>query len=126
MPEKHRKVILDCQRKLKLYMAHRVRVVNQRKHIDQLLEDMVSQKRYDHAHFVIDFKMKFEPVYHMEMTVQHYGKRGKFTAVVNLNILWVITGFILQVSPGMAVWFTVLPITKSLLRLNDNVQKIWT
>jgi hypothetical protein len=92
MPQQHHNVIQDCRRKLILYMAHRVRVVNQRKHIDKLLEDMVSQKRYDRAHFFIDFKMKFEPVYHMEMTVQHYGKPGSPHVYTEWNVSWVLTG----------------------------------
>ena len=91
-------ILEDCRHKLKLFMAHRVRVVNQRLHIDMIMATMLRREMWLHAHFVLDFKMKFEPVYHLEMTVQHYGKRGEDIMMSfeyrHFNVMY------LQVSPG--------------------------
>ena len=69
---KHSTVVDDCAEKLKLYMGHRRRVVNQRKRIAQVMQEMDEQTAY----IVIDYKMKFNAMYYREKTVEHFGKRG--------------------------------------------------
>ena len=76
VPAQHHSVLDDCSHKFHLYMAHRIRVANQRSAISELLHRMHIDQRNDHAHVHMDYKMKFEPVYHNEQTLQHYGKRG--------------------------------------------------
>jgi hypothetical protein len=75
--EKHHDVLDDCSHKFMLYMAHRMRVANQRSSIAERLQQVRDDQQYDHAHVHMDYKMKFEPVYHNEQTLQHYGKRGQ-------------------------------------------------
>jgi hypothetical protein len=73
----HHAVLDDCSHKFHLYMAHRMRVANQRSAIAELLRKMHLEQQDDHAHVHMDYKMKFEPMYHAEKTLQHYGKRGQ-------------------------------------------------
>jgi hypothetical protein len=55
-------------------------VVNQQKAIQDTLDGMrircVQDGDSDEALILIDFKMKLEPQYFRERTVDHYGKRG--------------------------------------------------
>lgn len=66
--------------KARLFLGHRLRVVNQQKAIAQLIEDMqkrcLESKWSDECVITLDFKMKLEPMYFREKTVDHYGKRG--------------------------------------------------
>lgn len=70
----------DCVMKTQLFMGHRLRVLNQQKAIQEMHTNMSNdclQNGESHECVVlIDYKMKFEPVYHREKTVDHYGKRG--------------------------------------------------
>ena len=65
-------MISDCTLKVKLYMVHCVRICNQRNRIHLLMKTMEPHQ----ALILIDFKMKFEPIYFREKTNQFYGKKG--------------------------------------------------
>jgi hypothetical protein len=69
---KHDVLLLDCRHNMKLYCAHRIRVLRQRKAIDNILETMPENQ----AHVVLDFKMKFEAMYYHEKTLDFYEKKG--------------------------------------------------
>lgn len=73
-------MIDDYSEKARLYFGHRLRVTNQQSAIQQLLDGMsarcVEHSGYDEALVTLDFKMKLEPLYFREKTVDHYGKRG--------------------------------------------------
>jgi len=73
-------VIGDCIIKARLFMGHQLRVVNQQLAIEDINENMKHEceenGKLDKAVLVIDFKMKLEPVYFREKTLEHYGKRG--------------------------------------------------
>jgi hypothetical protein len=73
-------VLSDCSNKAKLYLAHRVRVINQQMAIAQVVQDIRADCAVSgccsKALVVVDFKMKQEPMYFREKTVEHYGKRG--------------------------------------------------
>lgn len=69
----------NCLLKAKLFMGHRVRVVNQQRAIKALYEMKIHciEKGFSEiALIIIDFKMKLDPIYWREKTVDHYGKRG--------------------------------------------------
>jgi len=70
----------NCLLKAKLFMGHRVRVVNQQRAIKALYEEMkihcIEKGFSEIALIIIDFKMKLDPIYWREKTVDHYGKRG--------------------------------------------------
>lgn len=73
--------IEDAAVRMECYMAHRVRVVNQQKKIDdmhqQLRQACQDSKKDGTTMFVhIDWKMKYEPKSSAEPTLAHYGKRG--------------------------------------------------
>ena len=68
----HHQLLNDCCEKIKLYQGHRVRVANQRRAIDNLLNGL----RDNQAYLVMDFKMKFEAIYYREKTTDFYGKKG--------------------------------------------------
>jgi hypothetical protein len=65
-------LLKDVKEKFKLYLGHKVRTLNQRKRIEEIMQSMSD----DEAMIVIDYKMKFNPLYWRETTLQHYGKRG--------------------------------------------------
>jgi hypothetical protein len=73
-------VLSDCSEKAKLFLAHRLRVVNQQVAIAQVIQELrtecLSSNCCSRALVVMDFKMKQEPMYFREKTVEHYGKRG--------------------------------------------------
>jgi hypothetical protein len=73
-------VLNDCEKKMLLYMAHRVRVLNQQRKIEALHEEMkldcISKKKTEKALLIIDFKMKYESKYYRGKTTEHFGKRG--------------------------------------------------
>lgn len=68
----HHDILSDSEQKAKLLMGHLLRVHNQRKRIQQLHDHLQTHD----AMLVMDYKMKYEPVYFREKTVEHYGKRG--------------------------------------------------
>jgi hypothetical protein len=71
--------VSDCQEKAVLFMAHRMRVVNQQVSIQKVLNIMkMNCVNYGTKQCVvtIDYKMKLDPIYYREKTVDHYGKRG--------------------------------------------------
>lgn len=74
------RVVDDCALKVKLFLGHRVRVINQqlaiRKQIEEMKQRCLENCGSDEAVLTIDFKMKLEPLYFREKTVEHYGKRG--------------------------------------------------
>ncbi|KAI9914131.1 hypothetical protein PsorP6_005967 [Peronosclerospora sorghi] len=69
----------DCFLKAKLFIDHKIRLVNQQIAISKILDDMRSRctesKGSDEALVVMDLKMKLEPLYFREKTVEHYGKK---------------------------------------------------
>jgi hypothetical protein len=74
--------IKDSHEKMMLYQAHVVRVANQSAKLDeydQRLKDLCCKEKNTeptHLFLVIDFKMKWEPMYQREKTTQNFGKRG--------------------------------------------------
>jgi hypothetical protein len=64
-------LLLDCRHTMKLYCAHHIRVLRQRKAIDNTLVTMPENQ----AHVFLDFKMKFEAMYYCEKTLEFYGKK---------------------------------------------------
>ena len=62
----------DCAEKIKLFIAHLMRVQNQRQQINGLYDDMEPGE----CLILIDYKMKFEHVYFREKTVEYFGKKG--------------------------------------------------
>ena len=62
----------DCMLKVKLFIAHCVRSHIQNKRCDQLKNELTQEQ----ALIIIDYKMKFEPMYFREKSSQFYGKKG--------------------------------------------------
>lgn len=73
-------VVDACSEKAQLYFGHRLRVINQQLAIKRLLDEMrvscIENRAADEALVTLDFKMKLEPMYYREKTVDHYDKRG--------------------------------------------------
>ena len=74
-------VIKECQRKFRLYMAHKARCTNQNHAIEEIHLKMkktcIDSNGKDIVALMIgDYKMKFEPMSQRETTLDHYGKRG--------------------------------------------------
>ena len=74
-------VIKECQRKFRLYMAHKARCTNQNHAIEEIHQNMKkmcidSNGKQIVALMIGDYKMKFEPMSQRETTLDHYGKRG--------------------------------------------------
>src|SRR5688572_17371547 len=73
-------VLSDCRHKSKLVLGHQLRVVNQQMAISQMQANMYSKclenKGLNCAINQMDFKMKQEPMWFYEKTVDHYGKHG--------------------------------------------------
>ena len=69
-----------CNTKMLLFLGHRLRVMNQQVAIKNMFLGMEHRceqnKTSDECVIVVDYKMKFEPCYYREKTVDHYGKRG--------------------------------------------------
>lgn len=79
-PPETLKITDDCSEKARLFFGHRLRVINQQiavqKLVDAMEERCVSTGISGEAIVTLDFKMKLEPLYYREKTVDHYGKRG--------------------------------------------------
>lgn len=74
------KAVDGFTQKCTLFMGHRLRVINQHIAI-QTMQDEMRLRRSTHkdpveAHCLLDYKMKTEPTYFREKTVDHYWKRG--------------------------------------------------
>lgn len=73
-------VVQECSLKAKLFLGHKLRVINQQMKLQQMKDDMqascIAHEGSAEAIVLLDFKMKFEPIYFREKTVDHYGKRG--------------------------------------------------
>ncbi|GMF23159.1 unnamed protein product [Phytophthora lilii] len=72
-------VVSDCHKKLGLFLGYRLRVSNQQRALREPFEEMNNRcvgNTATEALVVIDYKMKAEPIYYREETVDHYGKRG--------------------------------------------------
>lgn len=54
------------------YMRHLMRVKNQSDYLTARLANIAE----DEAIVILDFKMKFEPIFYQQRTLQHFGKRG--------------------------------------------------
>ena len=74
------KAVKGCTEKVTLFMGHRIRVTNQQIEIQKILDSMkdrcLSGEKSNECLITIDYKMKLEPIYYREKTVDHYGKRG--------------------------------------------------
>ena len=61
-------------------MGHRISVSNQKINIQEIFNKMKktceSTGSCQEAVVVIDYKMKMQPIYYRETTLEHYGKRG--------------------------------------------------
>lgn len=72
-------VVEDGIQKIELFDGHRLRVTNQQRALDAILNRMSERAAHleglDEALVVIDFKLKAEPIYFREKTLEHYGKR---------------------------------------------------
>jgi hypothetical protein len=73
-------VVKDAHEKIQLFTGHRLRVLNQQKQLQKVADEMKERRAEngisDEAIVVLDYKMKFDPLYFREKTVDHYGKRG--------------------------------------------------
>ena len=75
-------LLKDCQHKLELYRAHRLRVACQQKALAKLEQEIESYTLLHRliapirAILIIDWKMKFESLSARETSQMHYGKRG--------------------------------------------------
>lgn len=67
-----RNILDDCKEKIFLYMAHLVRVHNQRKRLNAIYKNLAD----DECVMAMDYKMKFEELRFREKTNEHYGKKG--------------------------------------------------
>lgn len=71
--------VRDCQDNAVIFMGHIMRVINQQVSIQKLLNVMKTNcVNYGTKECVItiDYKMKLDPIYYREKTVDHYGQRG--------------------------------------------------
>ena len=70
----------NCYMKAVLFMGHRISVSNQKINIQEIFNKMKktceSTGSCQEAVVVIDYKMKMQPIYYRETTLEHYGKRG--------------------------------------------------
>lgn len=69
-PDLHH-LVDNCAEKFKLFMAHLIRVENQRQRIKDIYESLGS----DECLIIMDYKIKFEPVYFREKMVENFGKK---------------------------------------------------
>ena len=73
-------VINEIEKKFELFRGHRMRVANQANHIEKNLKDLEEEcklnKKSTKGHLIVDYKMKFQPLYHRETTSKHFAKRG--------------------------------------------------
>lgn len=73
-------VLQNCRHKLRLFMGHRVRVVQQQDAIKRIQDDHKAEcsasSPVSPGLLTIDYKMKQQDKYYREDTVKHYGKRG--------------------------------------------------
>jgi len=74
-------VIEECERKFKLFMAHKARCANQNKAIEEIHSKLKRQCTSSNCNEITavmigDYKMKFEAMSSRETTLDHYGKRG--------------------------------------------------
>ena len=81
LPRESALTALDgCLQKTQLFMGHRLRVLNQQHAIkkmqDEMMMNCLQNETVNECVILLDYKMKFEPVYFREKTVDHYGKRG--------------------------------------------------
>lgn len=68
----HSHLINDCADKLKLFLGHRIRVMNQRNRLQQIHQGMTDTDML----VFMDYKMNYEPMYFREKTLEHYGEKG--------------------------------------------------
>lgn len=61
---RYAQMLVDCSLKCKLYMGHCVRVYNQRRRLEFIKENLNNNQ----ALLLLDFKMKFEPLFYREKT----------------------------------------------------------
>src|SRR5688500_11435832 len=61
----------NCMEIFLLFMAHLLRVKNQRIRIKEIYNTLGSNE----CLILMDYKMKFEPVYFRETTIEHFGKK---------------------------------------------------
>ena len=73
------KALIGCEEKAMLYMGHRMRVTNQQMSIQKIFDHMKDECVNNGKKLCVitlDYKMKLDPLYFREKTVDHYGKRG--------------------------------------------------
>lgn len=72
------RTLRGAQEKAILFMGHRLRVINQQVAIEQTLDSIRQHflNGITECFVTIDYKMKLDPIYYREKTVDHYGKRG--------------------------------------------------
>lgn len=75
LPTSTVQVIDNCSKKSMLFLGHRLRVINQQAAIQRLLASMstrcIELSGSDEALITLDFKIKLEPLYYREKTVDH-------------------------------------------------------
>lgn len=68
-------VLKDSYKKMELFLGHRIRVRNQQRALREAAANMkarcTDEKRSNEAIVILDFKMKLEPSYFREKTVEH-------------------------------------------------------
>lgn len=92
------RALRNCQKKVQLFMGHKIRVKNQQIAIEKILEEMKKELLETGSCttclITLDFKMKFDAKYFRELTLMFYGKRGMswHGAMVQYYTLDVIDG----------------------------------
>ena len=66
-------ILLDnCAKKFQIYLAHLVRVKNQRERIQEIRDSLKPNKYF----LLSDCKIKFDHFYFREKTLERFGKKG--------------------------------------------------
>ena len=69
-------VIADCKIKMELYFSYLIRANVQESRITEVFEEVERRPPETCGVLLIDYKMKFEPIFFQESSKEFYGKRG--------------------------------------------------
>jgi hypothetical protein len=74
---------------------------------DEMMMNCLQNETVNECVILLDYKMKFEPVYFREKTVDHYGKKGIswHGAMILFTLLSLLTGFVQLCKIG-TTWIT--------------------
>lgn len=66
----------DARERFILFLGHQVRCHVQEKRIHNVFQEVVAGPEMTHAVVLLDFKMKFEPIFFREKSSEFFGKKG--------------------------------------------------